>query len=74
MFTTTTNYITFPPQNAGNLGPGQYSHKSFLDDMTSEHLKRQGKFTKVDQHPENPSDRIHAFTLSQNPRVSVSET
>ena len=58
-------------QNAGNLGPGQYEHKSFLDEMSNEHKKRQGKFTKVDQHPEKPSDRIHAFTLSQNPREKV---
>jgi len=61
----TGHYATL---NAGNLGPGQYEHKSFLDEMGNEHKKRQGKFTKVEQHPEKPSDRIHAFTLSQNPR------
>ena len=42
--------------------------KSFLDELDMQHKKRHGKFSTVEQHPENPKDRIYCFTLSQCPR------
>ena len=54
------------------LGPGQYEIPSFVEELQSTHKKKQGRFGRVDQHPENPTERIYGFTLSQNPRVAVS--
>ena len=62
--------LTF--QNNSNLGPGQYEIKSFAEELTNEHTKKLGKFGKVNQYPETPTERIYAFSLSQNPRNSVS--
>ena len=39
--------------------------------MTSEHRLRQGRFGRVEQYPEKPTDRIYCFSLSQNPRKPV---
>ncbi|KAK2157495.1 hypothetical protein LSH36_190g03014 [Paralvinella palmiformis] len=55
------------PSNS-NLGPGQYELKSFVDDLETEHKKRTGRFGKVEQYPGMPSERIYAYSLSQNPR------
>lgn len=57
--------------NHSNLGPGQYDIKSFADNWDTEHKQRTGRFFKVDQYPEKPSERIYAFTLSQNPRKQM---
>lgn len=50
------------------LGPGQYDIKSFLDSWDTKHKKHSGRFGKVVQHPETPTDRLYCFTLSQMPR------
>jgi len=60
----------FAAPNKGDLGPGEYEIKSFLDDIQGEHKKRYGKFGKVQRFPDVPSDRIHGSTLSQWPRKS----
>lgn len=51
-----------------NLAPGKYDIKSFLDNLDTVHKNRTGRFGKVDQYPEKPTERIYAFTLCQNPR------
>ena len=61
-------------QNHANLGPGQYEIKSCIDDWKSEHKMRHGRFGKVQQYPDQPTDRIYAFSLSQNPRKPVHKT
>lgn len=59
-------------QKLANLGPGQYSLKSFVDTWDTVHKKRQGKFGKVDQYPEKPTDRVFCSTLPQCPKEPVS--
>ena len=59
-------------QSHSNLGPGQYEIKSFLDDFHTEHKKRAGRFGKVEQYQDKPTERIYCVTLSQNPREPVS--
>ncbi|ELU18830.1 hypothetical protein CAPTEDRAFT_226751 [Capitella teleta] len=51
-----------------NLGPGQYKIKSFVDDWSTEHKQRTGRFFKMEQYPEKAIDRIYSFSLPQNPR------
>ena len=63
--------VTVNLQNHANLGPGQYEIKSCIDELKSEHKTRHGRFGKLQQYPDRPSDRIYAFSLSQNPRRSV---
>ena len=59
-------------QKLANLGPGQYQLKSFVDSWDTIHKKRQGKFGKVDQFPEQPTERVFCSTLSQCPKENVS--
>jgi len=54
--------------NKGNLGPGEYEIKSFLDELDIKQKIHHGKFSKVDRAPDVPSDRIYCRTLSQWPR------
>lgn len=62
----TVGYLAAP--KLANLGPGQYNLKSFVDGWDTEHKKRQGKFGKVDQYPEQPTERVFCKTLSQCPK------
>lgn len=62
----TVGHLAAP--NKGNLGPGEYEIKSFLDDLDIQQKTHHGKFSKVDRYPPIPSDRIHCRTLSQWPR------
>ncbi|KAK3601504.1 hypothetical protein CHS0354_027650 [Potamilus streckersoni] len=59
-------YLAAP--KLANLGPGQYDLKSFVDDLATVHRKRQGRFGKVSQYPEVPTERIFCSTLSQCPK------
>ena len=54
------------------LSPGQYEIRSFVEELGSAHKKKQGRFGRVARIPEHPAERIYSFSLSQNPRVSVS--
>lgn len=58
-------------QKLANLGPGQYNLKSFVDDWSTVHKKRQGKFGKVDRSPKVPTERIFCSTLQQCPKEEV---
>lgn len=62
----TVGYLAAP--KLANLGPGQYNLKSFVNDLESIHRNRQGKFGKVDQYPEQPTERVFNSTLSQCPK------
>ncbi|XP_060562670.1 ciliary microtubule-associated protein 2-like [Ruditapes philippinarum] len=62
----TVGYLAAP--KLANLGPGQYQLKSFVDDWETIHRNRQGKFGKVKQYPEQPTDRVFCSTLSQCPK------
>ncbi|KAH3831829.1 lymphocyte expansion molecule-like [Dreissena polymorpha] len=62
----TVGYLAAP--KLADLGPGQYQLKSFVDDWDTIHLSRQGKFGKVKQYPEKPTDRVFCSTLSQCPK------
>jgi len=58
-------------QKLANLGPGQYQLKGFVDDWDTIHRKRQGRFGKVNQYPEKPTERVFCKTLSQCPKEAV---
>lgn len=62
----TVGYLAAP--KLANLGPGQYKLKSFVDDWETIHRNRQGKFGKVSQYPEQPTERVFNCTLSQCPK------
>ena len=66
-----TKHLPCAFQNHTNMGPGQYEIKSFLDDWNTEHKKRSGRFGKVEQYTEKPTERIYCVTLSQNARETV---
>lgn len=51
-----------------NLGPGQYPTNSFTEKWSDRYWSKKGRFGKLEQHPENPTDRIYCNTLSQCPR------
>ncbi|KAK2184735.1 hypothetical protein NP493_255g04008 [Ridgeia piscesae] len=53
---------------SSNLSPGQYPLGTFLDELGSKEKKKHGEFSKCDQHPEKPCERVFAFTLRQYPR------
>ncbi|XP_046372298.2 lymphocyte expansion molecule-like [Haliotis rufescens] len=59
----TVGYLAAP--KLADLGPGQYDLKSFLYDWDTIHRKRQGRFGKVSQYPDPPTERIFCSTLSQ---------
>jgi len=59
-------------QYSSNLSPGQYPLGTFLDELGSKEKKKHGEFSKCDQHPEKPCERVFAFTLRQYPRRPVS--
>jgi len=61
----------FAAPSHSNLGPGQYDIASCLDEWKKEHKVRSGRFGKVEQYMENPTERIYCVTLSQNPREST---
>lgn len=47
-------------------------YKSFLDEMNSQHKKKQGVFSKYPRDPKHPTERIFWTTLSQCPKNMVS--
>uniref|UniRef100_H2YPD2 Uncharacterized protein n=1 Tax=Ciona savignyi TaxID=51511 RepID=H2YPD2_CIOSA len=57
---------------ASDLGPGEYILNSFLDTWSNEHRKKHGQFGKVNQYPQQPSERVYCCTLSQCPRRPTS--
>ncbi|XP_072275306.1 ciliary microtubule-associated protein 2 [Pyxicephalus adspersus] len=48
--------------------PGQYKVNSFIEDMVSEHKKKNGKFGKMSQYPKVPTERIFCSSLTHWPR------
>ena len=50
--------------------PGQYPLDTFIEELNSKDKRKHGEFSKVDQHPEKPFDRMFAFNVCQ-PRKAV---
>lgn len=66
----TGHYAKF---GASTLGPGQYSHSSFTDDLDAYNNKYKGKVGKANmQHPEK-AERIFYSTLSQVPKPDAAD-
>lgn len=51
-----------------NLGPGQYSIPSFVDDQNSYNKVKHGKFGKIDQYPVHSGDRLSIEHTSLQPK------
>ncbi|XP_064605226.1 ciliary microtubule-associated protein 2-like [Liolophura sinensis] len=62
----TTGHLAAPA--LANLGPGQYSLKSFTDDWGTLHKKKHGKFGSLNRFPAKPSERMFCQSLAQCPR------
>ncbi|EDL30811.1 cDNA sequence BC055111 [Mus musculus] len=72
-------YDIFSGERSSPLPYGHYSvqkmkpkeltdYKSFLDEMNSQHKKKQGVFSKYPRDPKHPTERIFWTTLSQCPK------
>jgi len=57
-------------QKSYNIGPGHYSLKSSVDEMSSLDQKHKGGFGKGPQYPKPPIERIIVSSLNLNPRVA----
>ncbi len=51
-----------------NLGPGEYTLKSFTDDLNDLGHSKQGKFGKIVQYPNKSGDRLSIEHVSLRPR------
>ncbi|BFZ16919.1 hypothetical protein BsWGS_19958 [Bradybaena similaris] len=52
------------------LGPGQYNIRSFVDDLHGPQRKYQGRFGKLAQYPDVPTDRIFLNSKTHHPQMT----
>ncbi|RUS78373.1 hypothetical protein EGW08_013866 [Elysia chlorotica] len=58
------------PQLA-DLGPGQYEIGTFVEDLQSKEHRSQGKFGKIAQYPEVPTERLFLFSQAHCNRKNI---
>jgi len=58
-------------QQTSGLGPGQYTLKSYIEEMSSRDQKYKGRFGRGAQYPVPPIDRIIVSNLNLNPRTPL---
>merc|ERR1711936_6837 len=63
-------YLAAP--KLADLGPGQYEIGSFVDVLKGHHKAGHGKFGKLTQYPEVPTDRIFLFSQAHYPKTKDS--
>jgi len=66
----TEGYLAAP--KLADLGPGQYEINSFVDELKGHHKAGHGKFGKLAQYPEVPTDRIFLFSQTHYPKTKDS--
>jgi len=66
----TEGYLAAP--KLADLGPGQYEIGSFVDEWKGQYKNMHGKFGKLAQYPDVPTDRIFLFSQAHYPRTKDS--
>ncbi|XP_005100483.1 lymphocyte expansion molecule isoform X2 [Aplysia californica] len=63
-------YLAAP--KLADLGPGQYEIGTFVDELKGPHKNIHGKFGKMSQYPDVPTERLFLFSQAHYPKMKDS--